>query len=250
MVVGHASIAPWQRRAEELDRIQGNPPRPASFHGLTALPTLGILLPIMGSEAVLPGAIPSLFGKTRQALLALLFARADEEHLQESLIQLAGLGRGTVQRELEFLARAGVVRRTVRGRQVYFRANPDSPIYSELRGLVVKTAGVADALRNALEPIAGRIRAAFICGSVAKGAERRASDVDVMAIGDVSFVEVSEALGKAQEAIGREVNASVYAPADFRTKVRAKHHFLGTVLKGEKIFLIGGERELARLAKK
>jgi predicted nucleotidyltransferase len=203
---------------------------------------------MVGSQAI-AGAL-SLFGKTRQTLLALLYSRADEEHLQESLIQLAGLGRGAVQRELEFLARAGVVRRTVRGRQVYFQANADSPIYAELRGLVVKTAGVADALRAALAPLAGRIRVAFVYGSVAKGTEGRASDVDAMVIGEASFAEISDALGKAQKAIGREVNPSVYAPADVRAKLAAKQHFLSTVLKAEKIFLIGDERELGRLAKK
>ena len=205
---------------------------------------------MVGSNTVFSAGPPSLFSKTRQVLLGLLYARADEEHLQESLIQLAGLGRGTVQRELEFLARAGVVRRTLRGRQVYFQANPESPIYAELRGLVVKTGGVADALRAALVPLAERIQVAFIYGSVAKGQERRASDVDVMVIGEVSFADASEALGGAQKSIGREVNPSVYAPTDFRAKLIAKHHFLGSVMKGEKIFLIGDERELARLAKK
>lgn len=211
---------------------------------------MGILLPMVGSQTAVAGGALSLFGKTRQTLLALLYSRADEEHLQESLIQLAGLGRGTVQRELEFLARAGVIRRTVRGRQVYLQANPDCPIYAELRGLVVKTAGVGDALRAALAPLTGRIRVAFIYGSIAKGTERRASDVDVLVIGDVSFAEASEALARSQEAIGREVNPSVYAPANFRSKLAAKHHFLRTVLKSEKIFLIGDEHELGRLAKK
>jgi len=204
----------------------------------------------MGSKTNATAGMPPLFGKTRQTLLALLYTRADEEHLQESLIQLAGLGRGTVQRELEFLERAGVVRRTLRGRQVYFQANRDSPIYAELRGLVVKTAGVADALRAALAALAGRIRVAFVYGSVARGSERRASDVDLMVIGEASFAEVSDALGRVQEAIGREVNPSVYAPADFRAKVAAKQHFLSTVLKDEKIFLIGDAHELGRLAKK
>lgn len=217
---------------------------------LTVLPTMGILLPMVGSQRPFGGLGPSLFGKTRQTLLGLLYSRADEEHLQESLIQLAGLGRGAVQRELEFLARAGVVRRTLRGRQVYFQANPDSPIYAELRGLVVKTAGVGDALRAALAALAARIRVAFVYGSVAKGTEGRASDVDVMVIGEASFAEVSDAVGRAQKAIGREVNPSVYAPADFRAKLAAKQHFLRTVLKGEKIFLVGDEHELGRLAKK
>lgn len=204
----------------------------------------------MGSQGTVADGSASLFGKTRQTLLGLLYGRADQEHLQESLIQLAGLGRGTVQRELEFLARAGVVRRTVRGRQVYYQANAESPVYAELRGLVVKTGGVADVLRAALAPLAGRIRVAFIYGSIATGTERRASDVDVMVIGDASFADVTDALGRVQKAIGREVNPSVYAPADFRSKLAAKHHFLRTVLKSEKIFLIGDERELGRLAKK
>lgn len=193
---------------------------------------------------------PSLFGKTRQTLLSILYGRPDEEPLQEKLIELAGLGRGTVQRELEFLTRAGVVRRTVRGRQVYFQANPDCPIYAELHGLVVKTTGVADALRAALAPLAARIRVAFIYGSIAKGSERRASDVDVMVIGDVSFEDASEALARVQTTIGREVNPSVYAPADFRAKLAARHHFLRTVVRSERIFLIGDQHELDRLAKK
>jgi predicted nucleotidyltransferase len=208
---------------------------------------MGILLPNMGSNAV-PTRGP-LFGKTRQALLSLLYTRPDEAQLQENLIQMAGLGRGTVQRELDFLARAGVVRRIVRGRQVYFQANADSPIYAELRGLIVKTAGVADALRVALAPLAKKIRAAFIYGSVAKAEERRASDVDVLVIGDVSFAETAEALARAQKTIGREVNPSVYPPEEFRAKLAAKHHFLRTVMKGAKIFLIGDDHELARLAK-
>lgn len=211
---------------------------------------MGSLLPTMGRTTDPAGETPPLFGRTRQALLGVLYSRTDEEHLQEGLIQSAGLGRGTVQRELEYLARAGVVRRLVRGRQVYFQANPESPIFAELRGIVVKTTGVADVLRGALARLSERISVAFIYGSVAKGAERRDSDVDVMVIGDASFAQVAEALGQAQKTLGREVNPSVYAAADFRAKLKAKHHFLRTVLSARKIFLVGDEDELGRLAKK
>jgi len=88
-----------------------------------------------------------------------------------------------------------------------------------------------------------------IYGSIAKGRERRASDVDVMVIGEASFAETSDALARTQSAIGREVNPSVYPRAEFCAKLGAKHHFLRSVLKSEKIFLIGNQRELARLAK-
>jgi len=109
---------------------------------------MGIPLPIMGSKKSPVVTVPPRFGKTRQARLTLLYSRADEAHLQENLIRLAALGRGTVQRELEFLAQAGVAPRMVRGREVHFEANPDSPIYNELRGIIVKNAGVADTLRK------------------------------------------------------------------------------------------------------
>jgi len=170
--------------------------------------------------------------------------------LQEQLIQHAGLGRGSVQRELEFLARAGIARRTVHGRQVYFQANPACPIFPELRSLVVKTSGVADVLRAAFAPLASRIRVAFVYGSVARGEERRASDVDVMVVGEATFSEVVDALASAQDALGREVNPTVYPPDEFRAKINAKHHFLVTIIKGDKLFLIGDQRELGRLAKK
>ena len=61
---------------------------------------------------------------------------------------------GAVQRELSVLTSAGLIRREVRGRQVYFTANPDAPVYPELRGLLEKTAGLADLLRAALQPFA------------------------------------------------------------------------------------------------
>lgn len=204
----------------------------------------------MGSRLSSPIITPlSLFGKTRQALLAQLYTRSDEALLQEQLIRLAALGRGTVQRELEFLTRAGIVRRTVHGRQVSYQANPECPIYPELKALIVKTAGAADFLRNALAPLADRIRVAFIYGSVARAQARRGSDVDVMIIGDVSFAQATEALGRAQVTLGREVNPSVYSLEEFRDKLAARNHFLRSVLNGEKIFLIGDEHELARLAR-
>lgn len=193
---------------------------------------------------------PSLFSKTRQALLSLLYTHSDESFFLEQLIQSAALGRGSVQRELEFLTRAGIVRRTKRGRQVYFQANADCPVYPELKGLVIKTTGIADVLRSALAPLAAHIDTAFIYGSIARGTERKSSDVDVMVIGEATFSEVSDALTSAQRTIGREINPSVYPPKEFHRKLAAKHHFLISVLKSEKIFLIGDTHELARLAKK
>ncbi|MFO7675173.1 MAG: MarR family transcriptional regulator [bacterium] len=192
----------------------------------------------------------TLFGRTRRAVLSLLYGHPDEEFYVRQIIRTTGIGQGTVQRELERLVAAGLICRREHGRQVYLRANRDSPVYQELRGLLVKTAGVADVLREALAPLADRIRAAFVYGSFARGDERRTSDVDVMAVGDAGFVEVSDALGSAQRTLGRELNPVVYSEPEFHAKVAENRVFVKTVLREPKVFLIGDEHELDRLAGK
>ena len=115
---------------------------------------------------------------------------------------------------------------------------------------MIETTGVADVLRAALAPWAGRIQVAFIYGSVAKLAQRNGSDVDVRVVGEPAFGEVVLALGSAQEKLAREINPTVYSRAGFRSKLKAGHHFLSAVVGGEKLFLIGDEHELARLGAK
>jgi len=192
----------------------------------------------------------ALFSKNRRAVLALLFGHPDQAYYLRQIVRACGGGVGAVQRELGQLATAGIIRRTVRGNQVYFQADETCPIFEELKGLVVKTAGVADVLRFALAPLADRIAVAFLFGSLARAEQRRGSDVDLVVVGDVCFSEVVGATAKTQEQLAREVNPVVYAPEEFRSKALAGQHFLSRVLEGDKIFLFGDEDELARLAPK
>jgi predicted nucleotidyltransferase len=191
-----------------------------------------------------------LFGRTRGAILALLFGHADETFYLRQIVRASGYGLGPVQRELKLLTGAGIIKRTVRGRQVYFQANSDSAIFPELKSLIAKTSGVGDTLRNALSPVASLIKVAFVYGSIASGAETQRSDIDLLIVGDVSFSDVVTKLQPAQKVLGRETNPTVYSNAEFRAKLREKSHFLASVLDGPKIYLIGDENELGRLAPK
>jgi len=191
----------------------------------------------------------ALFGATRQAVLSLLFCHPDQRFYQRQIIRSLALGSGAVQRELEQLATAGIVTRTVEGRQTYFQANHNCPVFAELRSLIRKTFGVAGALREGLVALGDKVRLAFVYGSVASGTEKAGSDVDVMVVGDeISLQDVVSALGDAQTALGTEVNPSVYRTEEFRRKLAGGHHFLSTVVAGPKIFLIGNDHELAGLA--
>jgi predicted nucleotidyltransferase len=182
-------------------------------------------------------------------LFGALFSRVDQRLYQRQIIRALRLGSGAVQRELEQLVACGIVTRTVEGRQTYFQANRDCPVFEELRGLVRKTFGVAEVLQAGLAGLAGHVQLAFIYGSVAAGGETAGSDVDVMLVGErLSLDAVVGALGEAQRDLGREVNPSVYRTEEFCRKLLQGQHFLARVVSGPKIFLIGDKNELAGLA--
>jgi predicted nucleotidyltransferase len=190
-----------------------------------------------------------LFSKTRQAVLALLYGRADSSFYTKQILDAVKIGRGTVQRELKNLTDAGIIVREVQGHQVYYRANEHCPIYNELKNIVRKTFGVADVISQSLAAKAKKIRLAFIFGSVARSADDRKSDIDVMVVGNISFGEIVDLLSPAEEQLAREINAVVYPVAEFKQKIQSDHHFVKNVLAEEKIFLIGDDSELNRLAK-
>jgi predicted nucleotidyltransferase len=197
-------------------------------------------------DEALPGT--ALFGKARRAILALLYGHADELFYVREIARAAGVGHGAVQRELRALVAAGVLNRTQRGQQVFYQANQASPIYTELRGLVQKTFGAAEVLRRCLQRLRPRIRVALVFGSLAHGREAKDSDVDLLIVGRVTLAQVSSALSAAEETLRREISPVVYPAPELRAKLAAHHPFLTAVLRGPKLFVIGDERDLARLA--
>ena len=188
-----------------------------------------------------------LLGKTRSAVLATLLLRPEVALHVRELARITGASPGSLHRELRALAELGLLLREEVGRQVHYRANRNSPVFEELAGLLRKTAGLADVLRAALAPLAERITLAFVHGSMASGTERALSDVDVMVLGDADFAGLVRALAPAQATIGREVNITPMAPADFVRKLRARDGFAASVMRGEKIWLIGTDHDLAEL---
>lgn len=184
----------------------------------------------------------SLFSGVQQRLLALFFGQPDRSFYNNELLRLTGTGKGALQRELERLQSAGVVTATRIGNQTHYQANRAAPIFEEIRGIVTKTFGLADVLRAALADLAERVELAFIFGSVAKGTDTAASDIDVMVVAeDLAYADLFERLGPAEAALGRKVNPTLYTPEEVARRQREDNHFITRVLEQPKIFLIGGD---------
>jgi len=154
-----------------------------------------------------------------------------------------------LQRELKDLTAAGILKTHKQGRMVYYQANAESPVFPDLRGLLVKTAGLVDILADALKPLAGKLRMVFVYGSIASGQERSDSDIDLMVIGAVQPAELALPLRKAREMLGREINPTVYSSAEFDRKRATKDHFLTRVLAEPRLIVLGNGDELGKAAR-
>ena len=192
----------------------------------------------------------SLFGRTRSALLALLYGHADQSFYLRQLARVVGAGHGALQRELKHLTDMGLIVRTTQGNQVLYRANSQSPIFSEIKSLITKTVGIHDVIHSALASLESEIQIAFVYGSVGRQEEGASSDVDLMVLGNAPFSDVVSALGSAQRVLGREINPTVFPVSEFRSKLAAGNHFLRSVMKERRLFVLGTEHELAMLASK
>lgn len=189
----------------------------------------------------------ALFGKAQRAVLALLFGQPDRAFYVREVVTAAGTGASQVQKELENLARAGLVVREPRGNQVWFRANSASPVFRELKSLVAKTFGIADVVRESLQPFARNVVAAFIYGSVARGEHDASSDVDLLVVGDIAPSRLAPMQLELGRILGRRISIVVYDAAEFRKHIAEHEHFIGNLMKQPRIWLLGTETDLAAL---
>ena len=194
-----------------------------------------------------PQLVEILFGAYRRHILALLLLRPYESFYVREIGRLTGVPAGSLHRELKLLSDAGLLRRSVAGNQVRYQVEPACPIQEELASIFRKTAGLADVLREALVPLADKIRVAFIFGSVAQGKERATSDVDVLVVGSASFPAVVEAMSQAGERLRRDVNPVVMAESEFEAKLAGRDRFVARVVREPKIILLGNAGEFAKL---
>ena len=190
----------------------------------------------------------TLFSKTQQRVLALLFGQSQRSFYANEIIAFAAMGSGAVQRELAKLVKSALVTVKKIGNQKHYQANQHAPIFDELRSIVMKTFGVTDVLRMALQAHWSQIDLAFVYGSMAKGSEQAHSDIDLMVIGEqISNVALLEVLQPLQQQLGRIVNPTLYTPAEFEQRVRDGKSFIVRVLEQPKIFVKGTEDELIGL---
>lgn len=190
-----------------------------------------------------PATLEAIFPSTRADVLSSVLLEPGRWWFLSELARHLGVRPSSLQRELASLVHAGILARREDGRRVYFKANTSSPVFRDLRSLVERTAGIVPAVSNALGTFGHRIEIALMYGSLARGEERPTSDVDVLIVGSVKQIDLVPILRKLEDRFGREVNATLYSPQEFRNKMAAGDHFLSSVMKGKTILLRGSLKD-------
>lgn len=210
------------------------------------IPSLGIENPKMGTNG--ENLIDALLSKTQQRVLGIFFGYPSARYQLSQVIALAKSGRGGVQRELEKLTRVGILQfSVVDGRKLY-EANRQSPIFDELRNLILKTVGLLEPLTKSLQPLSSKIDMAFVYGSIAKGEDTARSDIDVMVITrELAYSDIYAALARTEKKLNRTVNPNIMSPSEWRQKLSEKNSFVSRISQQPKLFVFGSDDELQRI---
>jgi predicted nucleotidyltransferase len=181
-------------------------------------------------------------------VLRILILHPEADFYQREIAERVSCSLLQIQRALRRIEKAGLVRTKKRGNRVYYSADRRHPAFEELKRILLKTVALGDLLRGRLERVGGKVRLAFVFGSVASGTERSSSDIDLLLVGSLSSRELSAILGPLGREVGREFNPVLYSEEEFRRKAKAGNHFVREVISGPKIWLVGSEDDLAKMA--
>ncbi|MEA2031916.1 MAG: winged helix-turn-helix domain-containing protein [candidate division Zixibacteria bacterium] len=192
----------------------------------------------------------ALFSKIRRKVLTLFLLNQDKRFYFRETVRLLGDAPGSLQRELKSLTKAGILKMEPIGIQKFYQANTECPVFAELKQIAEKTFGIVDVFRDVLRSqVSDQIDIAWIYGSVANSSDTSSSDIDLMVLGSLSFRELVSILKPVEENMQRSVNPTLYSSDEFRKKLHDKNNFILNVMESEKLFIIGNEDDLARLAK-
>lgn len=205
-------------------------------------------MPNMGTKRISTShssLVDALFTSTQKKVLGLLFSNPDKKYFATEIIRLADSGSGAVQRELSALSETGLVQVEFQGRQKFYQANRHSPIYQELRSIILKTVGLTEPMKKALKSVQNKIDIALLYGSIPRGTDTATSDIDLLVVSkDLSLVDLYPKLSEVESVLGRKINPTLYTPAEFQKRIQNKNSFIENVLSHEYIMLIGEKDDL------
>lgn len=183
--------------------------------------------------------------RVRAELFRRLFGVNRKPIYLHQLRKETGFASRSIEEQIQQLRNLDLIIATPDGGRINYTANAAHPLYPELCGIVLKTAGLHDVLQQALD--SPKIEHAFVFGSLAQLSERAESDVDLMVIGTLGRRDLTSLLTGVADQLGREINFHIYSRDELARRVASRDHFLRDVISKPKLFIRGNEHEFSSL---
>ena len=179
----------------------------------------------------------SLRSKVTIKLLDYYFLNPEAQVYINELARILGLDPKNTETKLKELEKEGLFKSEFRGKQRYFFLAKDNPILEHYRQIFLRTYGIEKRLKDMIGNIKG-LKEVYLFGSYASSKMDSSSDIDLLAIGKHSILELQRIIVKLQKDTGREFNVINLSPKEFEEKKKDKNSFINNVLKTKTIRLV------------
>ena len=174
--------------------------------------------------------------KITQAVLGYFMLHEVTELYVNEMARLLSLDQGNLDRKLKELEREGILKSRKRGKERYYSLNSSFPLLQEYKKIVLKTVGFEQILKKTLQNVKG-LKAAYLFGSYAQDAMDLSSDIDLLAIGDHTVLELQRQIAQVQKSMEREINVVSMSESEYQRKLKSDP-FTQRVFKGKNIRIL------------
>jgi predicted nucleotidyltransferase len=168
-----------------------------------------------------PSLLPIFRSQHQLDVLGHLYVNAGKGFSLADITRATAVPQATVSREVDRLAKAGLVMISTVGRMTIAEANSDSPYFNDLQSILLKVSGPSTLLREHLSTVPG-VEEAYIFGSWARRYEGEhgppPADIDVVVVGDSDPDDVDASCRAAERRLGMEVNTALFRPREWRSR--------------------------------
>jgi hypothetical protein len=164
--------------------------------------------------------------KTRIRLLLRFFLNADTSAYLRELSKEFDVSSNAVREELNQLTKTNLLTSQKSGRQIFYKANREHPLFPELRSMVRKVMGVDQVIDGILIRL-GELKSAYLIDDYAEGKDT--GIIDLLLVGNIDQYHLNDLSRKTENYIKRKIRAIVLSDEEFngfKSKLNQHPHIL------------------------
>jgi predicted DNA-binding transcriptional regulator len=151
--------------------------------------------------------------KIRIKLLIRFFFNPEATSYLRELSKEFNVSTNSVREELNGLTKTNLLKVEKRGRKVHYMANPDHPLFPELKSIVTKVMGIDQVIDSVVTRL-GKIEKAYLIDDYAEGKD--SGIIDLLLVGNIDEYHLNDLSRKTERYIKRKIRSLVLTREEFK----------------------------------